>query len=274
MKISVICPVLNENPWIGYSIMAGLPYIEQFVYALDEKSDDGTSELLRHVKDKYAHEKLVILDHPTFHPHDMKAYNDAFNACIAKSTGDACMFLHPDMIIVEGRKITDDALAWYTNMTSYAGDFQTKIVKGRATKWKNIHIKNFGLHYFGGYGSENEDFYHKDITGTSYRHYNEEFDEYPYPVADSGFKINHYCELKDYKRRFEKMKLCIKTLKPHWTDARIEETAINHPRVSLETTSQRFGSFEFQKTDEAVPDVIDKYEREFSAFKKEPALVR
>lgn len=273
MKISVICPVLNENPWIGYSVMGGLPYIHEFIYALDEKSDDGTRELLHYLKDKYVHEKLVIIDEPNFHPHDMPKYNAAFNHCLEKVTGDAAMFLHPDMLITEGREIDEAALAWWVTMTSYAGDFQTKITKGRAMKWKNIHSRKFGLHYYGGYGSENEDFYHRDITGNSYRHYNEEFYEYPYVVKDSGFKINHYCELKDYKRRFEKMKLCIKTLKPHWSDERIEETAINHPRVTLESSTDRFGKFEFQKTEEPIPEVIRIYEKEFASFKREPVLV-
>lgn len=273
MKISVVCPVLNEVDFIGYSIMAGMPYIHEFIYALDEKSDDGTRELLWHVKEKYAHEKLVIINTPNFHPHDMGAYNDSFNTGIQRMTGDAAMFLHPDMLITKGQSLDSESQAWWVTMTSYAGDFQTKIVKGRATKWKNIHLKNFGLHYYGGYGSENEDFYHKDITGNSYRHYNEGFDEYPFKVSDSGFEINHYCELKDYKRRLEKMKLCIKTLKPHWTDARIQETAINHPRVTLEYSTDRFGRFEFQKTNEEIPSIIKEYKSEFSSFKREPVLV-
>lgn len=273
MKISVVCPVLNEVDFIGYSVMAGLPYIHEFIYSLDEKSDDGTRELLWHVKEKYAHEKLVIINTPNFHPHDMGAYNASFNSGIQRMTGDAAMFLHPDMLITKGNVLDSKSQAWWVHMTSYAGDFQTKITKGRSTKWKNIHLKNFGLHYYGGYGSENEDFYHRNITGNSYRHYNEEFNEYPFKVSDSGFEINHYCELKDYKRRFEKMKLCIKTLKPHWTDTRIEETAINHPRVTLEYSTDRFGKFEFKKTDEEVPSIIRKYKKEFLSFKREPAIV-
>ncbi len=74
MKISVVCPVLNEVDFIGYSIMAGLPYIHEYIYALDEESHDGTRELLWHLKEKYAHEKLVIINTPNFHPHDMGAY--------------------------------------------------------------------------------------------------------------------------------------------------------------------------------------------------------
>lgn len=271
MKISVIGPVLNENPWIGFSIQAALPYCHEFIYALDANSSDGTRELLHHVKDKYAHEKLTILDYPTFHPSDMKAYNGAFNACIEKMTGDAVFFLHPDMIITDGPKdgIKEDATAWWTQITSYAGDFNTVITKGRTDKWKNIHKNTMGLHYFGGYGSQNEDFYHSDITGKSYKHFGSEFSKYPYRVSNSGIKINHYCELKDYARRFEKMQLCLRTLYPNATAERIEELAAQHPRVTLEPSSNQFGHFEFGDAKEKVPAVFEIYGSEFTAFKKE-----
>lgn len=274
MKISVVGPVLNEAPWIGYSIMASLEHMHEFIYSLDEKSDDGTRELLAHIKAKYAHEKLVILETPNFHPSDMPAYNAAFNTGIAKSTGDACFFLHPDMVILNSAKILEvdpeAALAWTTDMTSYAGDMATKIIVGRAGRWKNIHRNKFGLHYYGGYGSVNEDFYHSDITGKAYRHYGELFKKYPFEVRDSGLKINHYCELKPYKRRLEKMKLCLKTQVPHASDAAIEESAVQHPRVTLEASSARFGPFEFEKTNEPIPEVIQKYKAEFEPFIKEP----
>lgn len=269
MRIAAIAPVLNEAPWIGFSIMAALPFVHEFVYALDENSSDGTRDLLHHVKDKYAHEKLVILDHPTFHPSDMKAYNDAFNRCIAQSSGDAVWFLHPDMIVTEGTLELAPGMAWWTQITSYAGDFNTVITKGRTDKWKNIHAKSMGLHYFGGYGSQNEDFYHSDITGKSYKHYGSEFSKYPFQVSNSGIKVNHYCELKDYARRFEKMQLCLKTLYPNATAERIEELAAQHPRVTLEQSSSQFGSFEFSESKEPIPDVFTKYGDEFRSFKKE-----
>ena len=273
MRISVVCPVLNEAPWIGYSILAALPYMHEFIYAVDEKSNDGTGELLFHVKQKYAHEKLRILRHPTFHPLDTRAYNEAFQVCIDKATGDACMFLHPDMVITNPHAIDDmpSALAWTTTVTSYAGDFQTIITKGRCDQWKNIHARKFGLTYLGGYGSHNEDFYHTDITGKSLKHYGTEFSRYPFHVANSGIKINHYCELKDYSRRLEKMKSCLRTQNPLATDEWINERATQHPRVSLEPSSTRFGTFEFTKSEDIkIPDVITKYKSEFESFIKEP----
>ncbi len=267
MKISVVTPILNECPWVGFSIMAALPFVHEFIYALDEKSDDGTRELLHHVKDKYAHEKLVILDHPNFHPHDISAYNGSFNRCIGEMTGDAAWFLHPDMVVTQGAELKDGPLAWFTTVTSYAGDMSTVIAKGRADKWKNIHAKKFGLHYHGAYGSQNEDFYHSALTGKSYRHFGTQFSEYPYQVADSGIKIDHYCESKGYERRLEKMKLCLKTLGAPDND--IDHLAKQHPRVTLESTSDLFGSFKFQKRDTPIPEVFGKYKEEFAQFQRE-----
>lgn len=272
MRISVIGPVLNEVDFIGYSIMTCLEQMHEFIYALDEKSSDGTRELLHHIKDKYAHEKLIILDCPNFHPLNQKAYNDSFNMCILRMTGEAAMFLHPDQIITNPEAILTmptDALAWWVKMTSFAGDMKTVITKGRATQWKNIHANKFGLQYFGGYGSQNEDFYHRDITGKAYKHYGVEFSKYPFQVMASGINVNHYCEVKGYKRRLEKMKFCLKTLAPQASDAMIEESAAQHPRVTLEPSSLRFGEFKFEESDEAIPEVFWKHKAEFESFKKE-----
>jgi hypothetical protein len=267
IKISVVGPVLNENPWIGYSIMAALPYVHEFVYALDAKSDDGTRDLLYHIKKKYAGDKLRILNEPTFHPLEMEKYNQSFNHCIKESTGDACWFLHPDMIVTEGPAdgIRNGSMAWWVQMTSYAGDFQTVISKGRTDKWKNLHAKKMGLHYFGGYGSQNEDFYHSDITGKSYKHYGSEFSKYPFQVVDSGIRVNHYCEAKDYDRRFEKMVLCLKTQHPGRSESELRDIARIHPRVTLKDGM----GFMFQEAKEPIPELFQKHQDEFNAFKKE-----
>lgn len=244
--------------------MAALPYVHEFIYALDEKSSDGTRELLRHIKNKYVDEKLVIIDTPTFHPHDMKAYNGAFNLCIESSRGDACWFLHPDMIVVEASTSPSHAQAWWTGITSYAG-MNTVISKGRTDKWKNIHKKTMGLHYFGGYGSQNEDFYHSDITGKSYKHYGSEFSKYPFQVVDSGIKVNHYCEAKDFDRRYEKMVLCLKTQHPNRSEQELKDIAKIHPRVTLKDGL----GFEFKEGADPIPAVFEKYGDEFRSFKKE-----
>lgn len=273
VRISVVCPVLNEVEFIGYSVMAAMPYVEEFVYAISPKSSDGTIDLLRHIAKKYGHlggkVRLLIQSKYDFNPLDEKSYNQSFDDCIEQARGDACWFLHPDMIITKWNDLKSDALAWTTQITSYAKDLETVITKGRCTEWKNIHAKKFGLMYRGGYGSQNEDFYHADITGSAHKHYGTDFKKYPFVVKSSEIELNHYCENKPYARRLEKMKLCLRTLYPSYTDERIEEMAMQHPRVTLDPSSTQFGTFEFGGAKEPIPDVFTKYRAEFSAFQKE-----
>lgn len=270
MKIAVIGPVLNEAQFIGYSIMSVWNYVEEFVYAVSPKSNDGTIDILRHIAKKYGKVRLLLQSKYDFDPHDMEAYNASFNDCIAQSRCDAVWFMHPDMIVTKWNEPSDDSLAWWTNITSYAGDMDTVITKGRCTQWKNIHRNKLGLHYFGGYGSQNEDFYHSDITFKTHKHYGSEFSKYPYQVTNSGIEVNHYCECKPYKRRLEKMKLCLKTL--GFKEDAIDDVAPHHPRVSLEPSSERFGIFEFASSDKPLPEVFSKYKDEFSQFQKEVVL--
>lgn len=278
MKISVFSPIKNEVDFVGQSIMAVLPYVHEILYGV-APSDDGTEELLTHIQNKYAHEKLKLFwgdrnGEPIwdFDPLNTEAYNRSYNYLIQEATGDAVWFLHPDMIVTNPEAIAnvaDGPLAWWTNIASYAGDMTTKITTGRATQWKNIHAKQFGLHYAGGYGSQNEDMYFAAITGKQYRHYSGDFDQYPFEVADSGIHVNHYCELKTYARRFEKMKRCLTTLFPHHTESAIEEMAANHPRVTLTSGQSRFGQFTFTETKEIPPNVFTEYGEEFAAFNKQ-----
>lgn len=269
MNISVIAPVKNEFPWIGYSVLAAEPFVKEFVYTVADDSNDGTIELLLHLKKRLGERlKCRISSRYAFDPMDRTAYNDAFNDAIKEASGDVCWFLHPDMIVTRGAELEEGPLAWWTNITSFAGDFNTQITQGRGARWKNIHAKKFRLHYFGGYGSVTEDFYHADITGTSYKHYGEDFSEYPFKVSDSGFAINHYCELKDHARRLEKMKLCMKTQYPGFKEERIQEMAAQHPRVTLESSSGEFGQFEFSKVTLPIPEVITKYKDEFESLRK------
>ena len=274
MKISVVCPVKNEVDFIGYSIMAAAPIVHEFIYTVASKSDDGTIDLLKHLEGKLGPEKIrvCVSEKYDFDPLNLVDYNRAFNDGIAMMTGEAAWFLHPDMIVThwDPHLLKEGPLAWFTHVTSFAKDFETVILKGRTNRWKNIHVNKFGLHYYGGYGSQNEDFYHSDITGRSYKHYGDEFSKYAFEVADSGIHLNHYCELKGYKRRLEKMKLCLKTQHPTFSDEVIEELAAQHPRVTLEPSSQRFGRFEFGKATEPTPDVFSAFREEFARFKKEP----
>jgi glycosyltransferase involved in cell wall biosynthesis len=272
MRVAVIGPVFNEAMFIGYSIMAVHPFVEEFVYAVSPASNDGTIEMLRHIGKNYGKVRLLIESKYDFNPLDVKAYNQSFNDCLDQTRCDAAWFLHADMIVTNPEKIAElkeGPLAWTVNMTSYAKDFNTVISKGRCTQWKNLHANAFGLRYLGGYGSSNEDFYHTEITGNSLKHYGTEFSKYPFEVANSGINVNHYCELKPYRRRFEKMKLCLRTQNPVAVDARIEEMAVHHPRVTLEPSSKLFGEFEFQEVETAIPEVFSKFKAEFEPFTKE-----
>lgn len=266
MKVSIIGPVKNEAQFIGYSIMAVLPYVHEIIYAC-AKSDDGTDEILDYIKATYAKDKLVILRKPEydFDVKDMKAYNQSFNDCINAATGDACWFLHPDMIVTNPEAISKlgKGTAWYTHISSYAKDFRTKIVQGRTSRWKNIHAKKFGLHYYGGYGSQNEDFYHRDITGETYVHHGDRFGGYPFRVLDSGINVNHYCELKDFSRRYDKMVKCLTTLYPNSDPQALREMALSHPRVTLEQSSEMFGRFVFAESADLVPEVFQTYKEDF-----------
>lgn len=266
--VAVIAPVLNEAQFIGYSIMSAHPHVTEFVYAVSPKSDDGTIEILRHIAKNYGNVRILLQHKYDFDPNDQAAYNGAFQDCIDQTRCDAVYFLHPDMVVREWAPLKEGPLAWTTQITSYARDLTTVITKGRCDQWKNIHAKKFGLSYLGAYGSLNEDFYHTQITGNSLKHYGTDFKKYPFEVSTTGIKVNHYCELKSYGRRLEKMKLCLKTLYPMFLDDRIEEMAVQHPRVTLESSSQQFGQFEFQESEEPVPEVFAKYSAEFSPFMK------
>lgn len=274
MKVSVFSPVKNEVEFIGYSLMAILPYVHEVLYGL-AKSDDGTEDLLFHIKDKYDPDGKIKLFKTTpeinfdFDPLNVADYNASYNYLLKQATGDALWFLHPDMIVTNPEqilKMVDGPLAWITHLTSFARDAATEI-RGRAGEWKNIHANRFGLHYFGGYGSQNEDMYFKDITGQSYRHYGTEFENYPFEIADSFIQVNHYCELKSYKRRLEKMKSVLRTLHPKADDGWILENASHHPRVTLESTSERFGKFSFEPSKLPMPEVFTKFRTEFEPFK-------
>lgn len=272
VKLSVITPVLNEVDFIGYCVMAALPVAHEFIYLLDEKSSDGTRELLWHLQNIHARGKIQIIDTPNFHPSDTGKYNAAFNEGIKRMTGDAAWFLHPDMIVTDYPKegLKEGPLAFFTHLRSFAKDLQTVYTKGRCNQWKNIHMNQYGLHYFGDYGGIVEDWYHRDITGNAHSHYQTRFDLYPFDVGDSGIYVNHYCEMKPYARRLEKMKTCLKAQYPGADEEWIEVAAAHHPRVTLEPGMGQFGTFEYAKTEDPIPDVFVKYKKEFESFKKEP----
>jgi hypothetical protein len=272
-------PVKAEAQFIGFSIMSCLEQIHEFVYLIDPPFEDGTWELLHHIKDKYAHEKLKIIEDTRPGSHDMT--NPAFNrgcydVCIEHATGDAIWALHPDMIVTNPEAILhvpQGPLSWWSKCTSFAGNLETEITVGRATKWQSMFARKFGLHYWGGYGDTTENFYFKDITGNAHTHHGQHFDKYPFRVEDSGIAINHYCEMKPYARRLEKMICCLQTQYPGMPRDVAEHHASYHPRVTLISADTKFGKFVFEPTKNPVPAVFAKYKDEFNKMIKEPLCV-
>jgi hypothetical protein len=279
MKLSVICPVLNEEQFIGYSAISWAN-AHEIIYLVDQESTDGTIPLLNHIKAKYLGDKLRIIvdDRPGSHDMTVATFNaECYNWLLREATGDAIVCAHPDMICTNPEavpNIPEGPLSWWMACRSFAGDVNTEIIEGRNNKWKSMFAKKFGLHYFGGYGDKTEDFYFRDITGDTHKHHGANFDEYPFEVGDSGLKINHYCEMKPYAYRLSKMVKCLMTQCPGLTHDAAEEAATNHPRVTLQSGPSAFGYFEIGPTKEPIPEVFQKYCQEFNQFIKNPLYVR
>jgi len=249
------------------------------VYLIDPPFVDGTWELLHHIKDKYLHEKLNIIEDKRPGSHDMtvQKFNEGcYDLCLEHATGDATWALHPDMIVVNPEailSIPEGPLSWWADCRSFAGDIETEITVGRATRWQSMFAKKFGVHYWGGYGDAIENFYFRDITGNAHIHHGQNFELYPFDVVDSGIDINHYCEMKPYKRRLEKMICCLKTQCPGISDSVAEELASKHPRVTLQTANSQFGKFVFEPTKSPIPSVFEKYCEEFNQYIKNPLVL-
>jgi hypothetical protein len=62
------------------------------------------------------------------------------------------------------------------------------------------------------------------------------------------------------------MKACLSTQTGGLPDEDIERLALEHPRVTLDKTSSRFGDFVFEPAQDKRPAVFDKYKSEFEAF--------
>lgn len=276
MKISVIAPVKNEAEFIGYSAMSVLPHVHEVIYGLAD-STDGTEDVLDAVKQMdYGRLEVLKSPHFNFDIRDQSAYQKAFNILIDYASGDVIWYLHPDMIVLNGEvveKMKEGPLAWFVNLRSFSGDKTIEITSGRTKVWKTLHAKKFGLQYWGHYGSKAEDFYHRDITYDSHEHYGDQFNLYPYSVADSGIHLHHYCEAKTYSERLKKMTKCIEAQYPGTDPMRISEMARQHPRVTLKPSSRFFGAFEFKQSQDGLLPIFDQYKEEFTVRPKEIANV-
>lgn len=241
MNLGSFCLIKNEIQWIAAHLEMWLPCLDEMVF-FDGNSTDGTLEVLRHFHKEHDFGfKVKVFEDKD--PKDLKDdYVRLSNEAMRSLKTDLAAFLHPDMCpanvlqVFDFKKRSQDTIAASARMRSFAGDPGGNLYEiiGRGVAWKNIYrLRNpdFGAHYFGHYGAHNEDVYFKEITGDNHDFYGEEFNQYPYPVQNSGIEILHFSDVRPYERRLGRMVSCLKNQK--WPESVIQEKAKNHPRVTL-----------------------------------------
>lgn len=242
MNFGTFTLIKNEIQWIGPHLCAWLPYVDEMVF-YDGNSTDGTISTIELVRDQHELGKKIKL----FKNKDINDFDEDYtkmsNLCLHELSTDFAMFLHPDMFPSKGMENLKNlnAIAYTTHKVSYAGDNMFELLKfknGRNELWKDIMRLNnpdLGLHYFGAYGAANEDTYFSAITGNEHLFYGTSFNLYPYPIDDSGLWIDHFSDVRPYKRRFERMYKSLLNQGRGTVEALSE--AENHPRVSLKSDS-------------------------------------
>jgi hypothetical protein len=227
--------IKNEINFIKDHLDMWLPCLDSMTF-YDGNSTDGTLEILR--KYAKAHSKITLKEDKDIKDFE-KDYQRLSNECMWDCKSDIGIFLHPDMFPVNGeilKNLPKDMIAATAEMESFAGEPKGPLYRilGRGKAWKNIYRlrnPNLGAHYFGSYGAQNEDTYFSEITGNDHKHYGTNFNMYPYPVVNSGLKIQHYSDVRPYARRLERMKRCLKN--QGYPQRKIDMIAAEHPRVSL-----------------------------------------
>lgn len=239
MSIGSYTLILNEAAWIAPCILRALPYIDEMVY-FDGGSTDGTVEIIQAIQKEHKDGGKIklFLDK---NPKDLKDdYTRLSDECLHSLDTDFALFLHPDMYVSNPEQFLvcrgNQALAMTCNMRSFGGDPGGELLelRGRGKTWKNIirlRDPDLGAHYWGWYGSADEDCYFRDITGDEHRLYND-LSKYGYEIADSGLEILHFSDVRTRERRLERMKRCLKNQGVR--DDLIGVFAENHPRVNFE----------------------------------------
>lgn len=225
--------IRNEVMWIKAHLLSWLPHLDQMVF-FDGESDDGTVEVIRQISSNHPYGgKIVLLERKN--PKNMTDdYQRVFNECLHTLTTDYAAFLHPDMLLEDpgGLRSLGDRIAYSTGMRSFAGDPYgelLEIIEGRAETWKNIYrLRNpdLGLHYFGDYGSANEDCYFSEVTGEEHN-----ISNLPYEVGESGIKILHFSDVRPLSRRIDRMVKCLVN-QGHPAEM-ASSMALTHPRVNF-----------------------------------------
>lgn len=242
--IGTFCLIKNEIRFIAAHLKSWLPFVDEMVL-FDGNSTDGTIEAVKEFKDP----KITLIEN--MDPKDLKDdYVRMFNECLRTLKTDYAVFAHPDMILDAPGNIRNlgDSMSYYSHMRSFAGEPEGQlyeIVEGRRPFWKNVyrlHSPDLGLHYFGHYGTNEEDCYFSKITGNEHSVptkisreeksvYGIDLGRLPYKVEDSGIVISHYSDLRTYERRLGRMLICLENQGVDPYLAKI--IAKQHPRVTL-----------------------------------------
>lgn len=238
MSIGSFTLIRNEAPWIAAHLLSWLPRLSEMVF-FDGNSTDGTLEIIKAIRDNEPDgHKIKLFEKKD--PADLRdSYVGMFNECMWSLKTDLAWFLHPDMVLSQMPYSLDHlegCLAASVKMRSFAGEPGGSLyeIKGRADAWKNIYrLRNpdIGAHYFGHYGSAEEDVYFRDITGNAHEHHGPDFNRYPYEVDSSGIEVLHFSDVRPYERRLGRMKTCLEN--QGMPKSQIHDKAVNHPRVTL-----------------------------------------
>lgn len=267
--------IKNEREWIVPHLEAWLPVLSQMVFA-DGGSTDGTWEVLKWFEANHPHGKKLTLY--TDDPKDLKDdYVRAFNECMGKLKTDLAIFLHPDMYPAKLPANFDHlkyCTAAFTRMRSFGGEPGGPLleIKGRGERWKNIYrLRNpdLGAHYFGHYGSNEEDVYFSAITGDAHEQHGYNVHWYPYEVTDSGIEILHFSDVRPVERRYSRMVTCL--IHQGSTPERAAESARKHPRVTLKDGTGFGDTFKFIPA-QYPPDFLAAKEK-YKHLERTPASV-
>jgi hypothetical protein len=162
------------------------------------------------------------------------------------------------MICAKFEPLSYKDIRYNVGMVSIAGENRDLVIsEGRSNKWATIFKNDYGLHYYGFYGSNEEDMYFRDITGNDHTNYKQTI--LPYKIGESGIELYHYCDTKPYKRRLERMIRCLENQQPNASRSDIREFAINHPRVALQDGAILRANFAFKHNNLPLPEVFNKY---------------
>ncbi len=229
--------IRNEGQWIRAHLLSWLPFVDQQVL-FDGNSTDGTLEIIKDIAKNHPFgHRITLVEGKDCADLDLD-YQRVFNECLRTLNTDYAMFAHPDMILDDSGDVANlgDDVAYTSSMRSFAGepDGQMYEIKtGRAEKWKNIYrLRNpdLGCHYFGAYGSVQEDCYFSKITGNEHA-WHKKLSEYPYSVGDSGIRISHFSDVRTLERRIDRMVKCLVNQGNDGETAK--RVAAAHPRVNF-----------------------------------------